>query len=522
MRTKKALNNIKIDLIITICILLLGFVARTIFIQKMGGDVTGLMLLFTQLISYLNLAELGIGVAAASILYAPLADKNHVKIAKIYNSLSHVYLYVAIAVAFLGIVISLVLFVFVDSVNQINNAYWYWALFVVNTVLTYGYAANSTLLIADQNYSEARKIQGVGRLITICLQVVIIYTTSNFFIYLLTEFILNCFLILFFNNKIKKMYAYLQNSNKSNRIDEPSVEINKILYNKIKQISYHKIGGVLVSGTDYLIISKYLNLLNVTIYASYMMVFQVVTLSISVLSNSLTAGVGNYLKNKTRKDFFIFSQLLYMLFCAFLSVVIPCFYFLINGFVNNWIGKEYIVSDFLLCLMLFNVFVSIFRVPCDIIKNASGIFSDVHLPIIEGVINLTISLIFARYIGLAGVIIGTIFSNIVVILILRPIYLYSRLFSKEGNLVKVIATLMIKPLLLSVLSILSSMLVLTFFSFDNLSNGWLEWITKLLCVLPVCTLIMFIFFLSDQKFRELVRKLLQPIYLLIKNRSGNM
>lgn len=56
MRTKKALHNFKVDLLITFLLVLLGFYIRTVFVSKMGSDVTGVMLLFTQLTAYLNLA----------------------------------------------------------------------------------------------------------------------------------------------------------------------------------------------------------------------------------------------------------------------------------------------------------------------------------------------------------------------------------------------------------------------------------------------------------------------------------
>ncbi|EFY70118.1 putative 12 transmembrane segment protein, partial [Salmonella enterica subsp. enterica serovar Montevideo str. 414877] len=49
MRTIKAINNFKVDLFITFFLIALGFYLRTIFVSKMGADLTGVMLLFTQL-----------------------------------------------------------------------------------------------------------------------------------------------------------------------------------------------------------------------------------------------------------------------------------------------------------------------------------------------------------------------------------------------------------------------------------------------------------------------------------------
>ncbi|ENG8658096.1 hypothetical protein ABVI93_004685, partial [Salmonella enterica subsp. enterica serovar Bareilly] len=63
------------------------------------------MLLFTQLTAYLNLAELGIGVAAASLLYKPLSEGDYAKIKYLTLLLSTIYRYISFLVLLIGIVI---------------------------------------------------------------------------------------------------------------------------------------------------------------------------------------------------------------------------------------------------------------------------------------------------------------------------------------------------------------------------------------------------------------------------------
>ncbi|ENG1659650.1 hypothetical protein ABM932_005296, partial [Escherichia coli] len=79
-----------------------------------------------------------------------------------------------------------------------------------------------------------------------------------------------------------------------------------------------------------------------------------------------------------------------------------------------------------------NVFISVVRVPSDILKNASGHFGDIYYPLLEGVLNITISIILAIIIGLPGIIIGTIVSNLIVIMLAKPLYLYSKLFNLKN------------------------------------------------------------------------------------------
>ncbi|MGK3223455.1 hypothetical protein ACCY75_22225, partial [Enterobacter kobei] len=97
--------------------------------------------------------------------------------------------------------------------------------------------------------------------------------------------------------KIKKEYSYLLDA-KFLKIDD---EFKKIK-DKIKNVFFHKIGGVLVFNTDYIIISKFLTLSTVTLYSSYMMIFQALVLIVNILGNSVTASVGDFLTKKSIKD----------------------------------------------------------------------------------------------------------------------------------------------------------------------------------------------------------------------------
>ena len=126
MRTKKALHNFKVDLLITFLLVLLGFYIRTVFVSKMGSDITGVMLLFTQLTAYLNLAELGIGIAAASVLYKPLSENEYNKITYIISLLSVIYKYIFVFVLILGVVIGICIYYFIDSVKVVNGVFLQW------------------------------------------------------------------------------------------------------------------------------------------------------------------------------------------------------------------------------------------------------------------------------------------------------------------------------------------------------------------------------------------------------------
>ena len=61
---------------IRVSTLLLSFASRTVFIYVLGAEYLGLNGLFTNILSFLALSELGLGSAIAFLLYKPIAEND--------------------------------------------------------------------------------------------------------------------------------------------------------------------------------------------------------------------------------------------------------------------------------------------------------------------------------------------------------------------------------------------------------------------------------------------------------------
>ena len=74
-RTKNSVINIITGFGGQLLTVILHFALRTVFIHTLGKSYLGVNGLFTNILSMLSLAELGVGSAIAFRLYKPLAEK---------------------------------------------------------------------------------------------------------------------------------------------------------------------------------------------------------------------------------------------------------------------------------------------------------------------------------------------------------------------------------------------------------------------------------------------------------------
>ena len=79
-RVKNSIYNFVTSMGSQIVYMIMHFVSRSVFINTLGGNYLGITGLFSNVLSMLSLAELGVGAAILYRLYTPLAENNKPKI----------------------------------------------------------------------------------------------------------------------------------------------------------------------------------------------------------------------------------------------------------------------------------------------------------------------------------------------------------------------------------------------------------------------------------------------------------
>lgn len=479
------------NLIFTILISLIGFIQNKYFVEYLGIEVLGILKLFNQLFQYLNIIEMGIGSASAYALYKPLAEKNIDNISKIVSTIKSIYNKIAIILFGLGLVCTPLLPFFMKIDNFNRSIYLYWILFLINTISTYLYIKYVILFTADQQFIKVKFIQSSSKIFYQILQIVFLMRVSSLYIYIFLLLLDNLTQYIFFKIYYKRRYSYIYTTK----------ERYLGIKSDIKNLFWHKIGGLIVFNTDLILISKLVSLEIVGIYASYMMIFQVLKTIINILYSVLTPKIGKYIAQNNKKNIYkSFKELNIVFIFLGMILIFPTFK-LINVFIELWIGKEFTLGNWTIVLICINYYIDLVRWILEAYKSGFGFFDDIQSPIFEAVINLVFSIILGIKYGLDGIIMGTIISNVLVIMIYKPILVFKRCFDKGiKEYIKIYGNYLI---LLVISLVLLNIATRPFIRTDI--DTWIDWIIYATTISVITGGVLFIVFLLNKEFRNIIK-----------------
>lgn len=453
-RTKNAGKGMAFEILKNFNGIILSFVCRTAMIYCLGIEYTGLGGLYTSILNVLNLAELGVGVAMIYSMYKPIAEDDTEKICMLMN-LYRKYLRIIGAVV-LGLGLCLMPFLDKLIAGDVPSDINIYILFLMNlavTVCSYWlFAYKTCILQAHQQNYVADRIDVILNLVFSILQILTLIILKNYYAYFGLELVRQICSNLVKAYAAKKRYPQYKPTGKLDKDEEKDIR------NKVKDIFTSRIGDVITTYADTLVISAFLGLTILGQYQNYFYIFTAVSGIIGALYNSTRAGIGNSLvtetKTKNLKDINIFTLLIFWVstFCASEFI---CLY---QPFIKIWVKqKNMLPFEIALCLAVMFV-VQQYRKILDTYRTAGGTWHyDRFRPFIAGMVNLILNLIMIQYIGLYGVILSTIISEVVVSIPWLIINVFKNIFESSAKrfVIFTIKCTVITTVIIVLLSIIS-------------------------------------------------------------------
>ena len=265
-----------------------------------------------------------------------------------------------------------------------------------------------TLIIADQHQYITSVYRYTMEIALRLAQMVFLQYTRNYFAYLGLQTAAILMQNLLLSRRADRLYPYI-NKLRPKRLDAETK--NEIVRNTKAMIT-HRIGGIVVFGTDNLLISSFVGVVAVGLYSNYLLVTNGLTSVYSQFFRSLTASVGNLgATADAGRAAPVFWKVNFAggWLYGFSAV---CLVVLFNPFISLWVGKEYLFSQAIVILIALNFYVSGMRQSVLTFRDAYGLYwYDRYKPIAESVINLAVSILLAIPFGVAGILAGTFVST---------------------------------------------------------------------------------------------------------------
>ena len=508
MRIKNSIKNIYYSLLIQVCMTLLGFISRRVFINNLDIEYLGVNGLLTNILSMLSLVEGGIGASIVYNMYKPLAEDDKPAIIALVQLYKKLYMVVA-AVVF---AISLLIYPFLGKIMKDSNNVAYitiiYFIFVGKNIVTYLNAHKWSLINADQKGYVLNKYNLRFNIGTYIIKILVLQFTKNYILYIIIEFIISLIQTMWNGSIVNKQYPYIKTPKKY-IVDK---KIKRNLFTNVKAIMFHNIGGYIVTGTDNILISALVNVKSVGLYSNYTMVMNQLSGILTQVLSGIGASVGNLIATEdSDKSYSIFKVTHFINFWIY-SFSVIFLYNLLEPFIDWWLGKGLLLDKMTFIVVLLNYYLMGLRNTVLTFKNKAGIFDeDKYFPLIEAGINLGASLILVKYFGLAGIFLGTTISTLAIPMWTQPKLVFNKIFDVS------LREYYKRYSLYAILTIVIGFITTLFCNIVQENNLFLSLIIKgIICVIiPNCAYL--ILFLKTEEMKY-IYSIIKPIISKIKDK----
>lgn len=489
-RTKNTLLNVLGGFAVKSSGFLTAFITRTTFLYILGIEYAGVSSVFTNVLTVLSFAELGIGTAITYALYKPIAENDNAQICKLMNAYRKIYATIGIVIFLLGLcLIPFLEYVIKETPNIDEDLRMVYLLYLLNTAVSYFLIHKSTFLTAMQKdylVSKYKVSISIAKTVIECASLVIF---RDFLIYLAVSmagtFTQNAVIA----KVAEREYPVLKQKTKARL--EPAEK--KRLFKDTRALALYKVSGTVLNGTDSILVSSFFGTINAGILGNYSLITNQVYSFVMLAFTATSASVGNLAATSDNQhQYRVFRRML------FISFWIYCFcttslWTLLNPFMHVWQSGQNMFSDVIVALMIIEFYIRGMMSPVTQFRTSNGLFvHGKYRPLIMAIINIVISVLLAPKVGIAGILLGTIISRVATQIWYDPWLIYKRVFQIS------VFRYLKEYILYAVITLLSCYFTTAALQAFSLEEGMLKvFVGSMLCVLVPNTVVIVVFHRSE-------------------------
>ncbi len=427
-RSKNSIRNIVFGLTGQILNILMSFAMRTVFIRTLDSVYLGVNGTFTNILMIFSLADLGVGTAIIYSLYRPIAENDTPKIQALMQMYKKAYITIGCVIVLMGLALMPFIDVFIKETEYIPNLRLIFMIFVANTASTYFFSYKGTLITAHQkNFIVTNVVYGTS-ILCYGIQIVIMQLTHNYILTLSIQTATNTLQSIITMIIADRMYPYL----KEKDIVPLTRADKRKIYKNMSALMFYRTGQVIINGTDSVLISSLVGIIESGIYSNYLLLTTTVKNLMQQVFRAVTASIGNLsvLESDERK-YEIYNIVYFGNFWMF-GFGAVCFFVLFNPFMILWAGVDMMLTLRQVFFIALNFYLIGMRNVNLVFRDAMGIFKEGRwVPIISAAVNIGVSILTTLKFGLVGPFIGTTISMLATLVWMEPVILFKYGFRRK-------------------------------------------------------------------------------------------
>lgn len=288
-RTDNSLRNLKTAVLFKLAAIVVNFIARKIFVVVLTKEYLGLDGTFANILTMLSLAELGVGTAITYSMYKPLAEGDRELILSLMTLYRKFYTVIGITVGVLGAALTPFLQYIIRDIPDIPHIRLIYLMFVLDSSISYFLVYKQSLISADQKQHIVTSYQYKTGMAVTAAQCAALLLTGDYILYLALKlcatFVCNALLA----RKADRLYPYL----KQKTVQPLPAPVRQDISKNIRAMIAHKLGSVVVFGTDNVLIAYFVGAVSVGLYSNYLLITQSLKSAYSMIFRAMTASIGN-------------------------------------------------------------------------------------------------------------------------------------------------------------------------------------------------------------------------------------
>ena len=430
-RTENVVRNINVALFCQAINTVLGFVSRSFFIKLLGETYLGVNGIFSNILKILNFAELGIGTAIVYNLYKPLKEHDEAAVGTLVGFYRKAYFTIAGIIFTVGLLLTPFLrWLISDQPDIKEDISVLYILYLLSTVISYLNAHKKSLLNADQKQHIINIYRQVTHTIQIFLQIVFLYLTHNYIVYLLVQIGCSAFENIVVAKEVDHLYPFLKEY-KNSKLD---ASILGSIKKDVGALTLYKLNSAVIHGTDNILITalEENGVKAVGLYSNYTLIAETLNTILGIITNALTPSIGHLnAETDSQKKESIFYTTLYL--CSWIyGLACSGIMALSSRFISAWIGENYILARNVVFAIALQLYIRSVHYPAYTYRVTCGLFvQSRYIPILTSFLNIILSILMGRKWGLFGILFATSVARILTVGISDPYLVYKYVLNKK-------------------------------------------------------------------------------------------